>query len=75
MATNDEFEKKMSYIELKINLILENTDSKTQDKYIEDEHGGRLVPKTLLEVWQDRSKKDTNQYQRRDFYRKNDKTV
>lgn len=75
MITNDDLEKKMSYIELKINLILENTESKDQEKYVEDERGGRLVPKTLLEVWQDRSKKDTNQYQRRDFYRKNDKTI
>jgi len=71
----DEIEKRLNYIELKLNLLMEETESKTQFKYVEDDKGGNLVPKTVLEVWQDRSKKEFNQNNRRESFRNNDKNI
>lgn len=73
--TSEEIEKRLNYIELKINLLMEETESKTQEKW--DEKKQEVVPKTVLEVWQDRSKKELAQqkYSRRESFRNNDKNI
>lgn len=67
----DEIEKRLNYIELKLNLLMEETESKTQFKYVEDDKGGNLVPKTVLEVWQDRSKKEFSQHPKKEYNKYN----
>lgn len=48
------------FMEQKVNLILSALESKTEYKYITDENGvGKLVPKTLLDVWNTKAKTRT----------------
>jgi hypothetical protein len=47
-------------MEQKVNLILSSLESKTESKYITDEKGmGKVVPKTLLDVWNTKAKTRT----------------
>lgn len=49
------------YMESKLNLILSETESRTEMKFVEDEQGaGKVVPKTLLDVWNQKSRKNIN---------------
>jgi hypothetical protein len=48
------------FMEQKVNLILSSLESKTESKYITDEKGmGKVVPKTLLDVWNTKAKTRT----------------
>ena len=69
MATIDDIEKRLNYIELKLNLLMEETESKTKEKW--DETKQEVVPKTFLEVWQDRSKKEFSQHPKKEYNKYN----
>lgn len=51
---NGDIKKAISYVELKLNKLMEETPSKTEIKW--DERRQEQVPKNVLEVWKDSAK-------------------
>lgn len=51
---NGDIKKAISYVELKLNKLMEETPSKTEIKW--DEEKQEQVPKNVLEVWKDSAK-------------------
>lgn len=51
---NGDIKKAISYVELKLNKLMEETPSKTEIKW--DEQKQEQVPKNVLEVWKDSAK-------------------
>lgn len=50
----ENIKKQLSYIELKLNLLMKEIPSRTEIKW--DEEKQEQVPKTVLEVWKDSAK-------------------
>lgn len=51
---NGDIKKAISYVELKLNKLMEETPSKAEIKW--DEEKQEQVPKNVLEVWKDSAK-------------------
>ena len=51
---NGDIKKAISYVELKLNKLMEETPSKAEIKWDEEKH--EQVPKNVLEVWKDSAK-------------------